>query len=125
MTSETESEKKKEKPPVDSITIEELINSSSEPLQRIIELEMRNAGVIERKVIFRRLSFKEIEALSEIPKDELERYTRSVVFRSSIEPKFEDVDQIALLPSGFVNSYAALILEETGKTPFLVQRSLG
>ena len=113
-----------EKKQVASITIEELINSSSEPLERIIELESRDGSVVERKVVFRRLSFKEVEALSDIPKQEVERYTRSVIVRGSIEPSIKDVDQVALFPSGFVNSYAAIILEETGKTPFLVQRSL-
>ena len=109
---------------IKTITIAELLNSSAEPLQRVIELETRDGSSQSRKVIFRRLSFKEVEALSDIPQAEVERYTRTVLFIGSIEPKFKDVDQIGLLPSGFVNGYASIILEETGKTPFLVQKSL-
>lgn len=83
---------------------------------------MSNGEELKREVKFRRLTHSEIADLSAIPREEDVRYTRLVVITASIEPKFEDVDKVALAPHGFIQHYSTLILDESGKDPFLVKR---
>ena len=118
MTEETD-----ENPP---ITIDELFAfGNSVVLERNISFETimhdkdPKEQIVKRKVIFRRLTYEEIDTLRSIPDNKPLRYATSVIHTASLEPKFENVDQIVKAPHGFVRHYSALILSESGKNPFL------
>lgn len=74
---------------------------------------------VKRRVVFRRLTYEEIDTLRSIPENEPLRYASAVIHMASMVPKFENVEQIVKSPHGFVRHYSALILKESGKDPFL------
>lgn len=114
-----QNEQTRPKPDPVPLTVEELLNLASEHVMKRFVFDMADGSKVEREVVFRRLSYKEITELSKIPEKEPDRYTRAVIHLASILPKFSDTDQIAEVPSGFVRHYSALILRESGKDPFL------
>lgn len=108
------------------ITIDELFAfGSNVVLERNISFEATmhdkepKEQMITRKVIFRRLTYEEIDNLRSVPDDKPLRYASAVILTASLNPKFENVDQIVKAPHGFVRHYSALILSESGKNPFL------
>lgn len=105
-----------------SLTLDEILKGSSARLNRTFIFEQDNGEEMQRDVTFRRLTYQEITDLALIPTAEDARYTRTVVFLASLEPKFEDADQVGKTPHGFVQHYSKLILDESGKDPFLVKR---
>lgn len=111
-----------ENAPTIELTLEELFGASRAQIQRTITMEMDDGKLLNRKVTFRRLTYEEIAGLSQIPRDKDAAYTSTVVFKGSIVPKFEDVDQVSKAPHGFVRHYGTLILDESGKDPFLSKR---
>ena len=114
-------EEKKELPPAQPLTLEELFGAGKAHIKRTLILEMDDGKELRRAIVFRRLSFKEISDLALIPREENLRYTSTVVFLASIEPKFEEVDKVIGAPNGFVQNYCTIILNESGKDPFLVE----
>lgn len=116
-------EEESENPP---ITIDELFAfGSNVVLERNISFETimhdkdPKEQMVKRKVIFRRLTYEEIDSLRSVPEDKPLRYATAVILTASLTPKFENVDQIIKAPHGFVRHYSALILSESGKNPFL------
>lgn len=110
----------KESAPIQPLTLEELLGAGKVHIKRTLILELDDGKELRRSITFRRLSFKEISNLSLIPREENARYTNTVVFMASIIPKFENVDQVDAAPNGFVQNYCTIILDESGKDPFLV-----
>ena len=110
---------------VTDLTIDELLGFKQGVLIRELAFEVDINGKTEkmwRKVTFRRMTYGEIDKLRTIPDSEPLRYATAVIQTASISPKFEDTDQIAASPLGFVRNYNALILRESGKDPFLEKR---
>lgn len=104
------------------LTLDELLGLKDTVLIRNIKFEITidgNVNEMERKVTFRRLTYGEVNKLSDIPEDKPLRYASAVILTASISPKFADVDQIDASPHGFVRNYTALIMRESGKDPFL------
>ena len=102
-----------EKPPV--LKIEDLHGIKEVILEKTIKIDTK-----EFTVRFKRLTYGQVVALDTIPPEETGRYVSNVVFAASIDPKFsklKDVDDLGL--AGFVRHYSRLILNETGKDPFL------
>jgi len=111
-----------EKKPILPLTMDELLGASAAHIDRTITIEMDDGKILERKVTFRRLTYKEIADLSKIPRENDAAYTSTVVFWASLVPKFEVVDDVSKAPHGFVRHYGTLILDESGKDPFLSKR---
>lgn len=102
-----------------SITVEDLIGLKDKPIYKSLEFDLPDGTTLKRKVVFRRLTYSEISAIRKIPENEVDRYTQTVVFTGSIEPKFELADDVPKAPHGFIVSFSRLILAESGKDPFL------
>ena len=102
-----------------SLTIEDLLNINKDTLTRVFHIQTNN-GEIKRKVKFRRLTYREIHALGKIDAKEQQKYTAMVVFMGSVEPKFKNDEEVLHLPHGFMVNYSKVILEESGRNPFLV-----
>ena len=110
---------------ITDLTIDELLGFRNKNLVRELKFEVTvdgNKEVMVRKVMFRRLTYGEIDKLRTIPDNKPLRYASAVILSGSVSPKFDDVDQIANSPLGFVRNYNALILRESGKDPFLEKR---
>ena len=118
---QTEEETKPIPPPPTPLKMEELIGAGRAHIKRTLIIEIDDGKELKRSIVFRRLSFKEVNDLALIPRDEGSRYTKTVVFWASIEPKFEIVDELDSLPTGFVQHYCTVILDESGKDPFLLK----
>ena len=107
---------------VEPLTLEELLSINESVLTRNIAFEIVVDGVVQkmtREVIFKRLTYAQIDTLRKVPENEPARYASAVIFAGSISPKFEKVDEVIKTPHGFVRHYSALILAESGKDPFL------
>lgn len=106
----------------EDLTLDDLMTMGHAVLQRDLEFEVVNDGKVEsikKQVTFRRLTYQEIDTFRSIPEKEPLRYASAVILTASVGPKFENVEQIIKTPHGFVRHYSALILEESGKDPFL------
>ncbi len=119
--SDTKPEAKPE-PDAPTITLEELLGAGRAHLKRTLIFEMDDGTEITRTVIFRRLTYKESSDLAQIPREEDAKYTSMVVFLASIQPKFNVIDEVLAVSHGFVQHYSRLILDESGKNPFLLKR---
>ena len=114
---------------VDPLTVEELLGLvGNAVLERDIEFELTihdkepKQQKMTRRVVFRRLSYEEIDTLRKIPESEPLKYASIVIFSASQTPKFQNVDEVKKAPQGFVRHYSAVILAESGKDPFLGKR---
>lgn len=103
-----------------SLTIEDLLNINKDTLIRTFSIQT-NSGEIKRQVRFRRLTYREIHLLGEIDPNDQREYTSKVVFMGSVEPKFAKQEEVLSLPHGFMINYSKIILEESGRNPFLVK----
>jgi len=109
-----------EKETAPPLTVDDLLEAGKTVLTRTVRFEMPDGTEMVKELQFKRLTYTQIAALSKIPEKQTDKYTRSVVFESSVMPKFEDIDEVGKAPSGFIRHYSAIILDESGKNPFLL-----
>ena len=85
---------------IEPLTVEELLGLKDVVLTRNVNFEYIADGEVkkmEREVVFRRLTYEEIDKLRTIPETEPLRYASAVIYAGSISPKFERADEIRLV----------------------------